>query len=82
MDELLSFNMENEMTETELPVQLSNREIEIVKLIAQEFSSNEIARLLFLSPGTVETHRHNILRKLQVKNSIGIIKFALKNNLI
>ncbi len=64
------------------PTHLTPRELEIVKLIAQEFSSNEIAKLLFLSPGTIETHRHNIIKKLQVKNSIGIIKFALRNNLI
>lgn len=61
---------------------LSNREIEIVKLIAQEFSTNEIAEKLFLSPATVETHRHNILRKLGIKNAIGLVKFAIKNKLI
>lgn len=66
----------------EPPTHLTPRELEIIKLIAQEFSSNEIAKLLFLSPGTIETHRHNIIKKLQVKNSIGIIKFALRNNLI
>lgn len=61
---------------------LSNREIEIVKLIAQEFSTNEIAKKLFLSPATVETHRHNILKKLGIKNSIGLVKFAIRNKLI
>lgn len=61
---------------------LSNREIEIVKLIAQEFSTNEIAEKLFLSPATVETHRHNILKKLGIKNAIGLVKFAIKNKLI
>lgn len=65
-----------------LPSQLTAREIEVVKLIAQEFSSSEIARLLFLSPGTVETHRHNIIKKLQVKNVVGITKFAIRNGLI
>lgn len=61
---------------------LSEREIEIIKLIAQEFSTNEIAEKLFLSPATVETHRHNILKKLGLKNSIGLVKFAMKNGLI
>ena len=61
---------------------LSDREIEIIKLIAQEFSTNEIAEKLFLSPATVETHRHNILKKLNLKNSIGLVKFALKNGII
>ncbi len=61
---------------------LSNREIEIIKLIAQEFSTNEIAEKLFLSPATVETHRHNILKKLGIKNAIGLVKFAIRNKLI
>jgi DNA-binding NarL/FixJ family response regulator len=61
---------------------LSEREIEIIKLISQELSTNEIAEKLFLSPATVETHRHNILKKLRLKNSIGLVKFAMKNGLI
>ena len=61
---------------------LSDREIEIIRLVAQELSTNAIADRLFISPGTVETHRHNILRKLGVKNSIGIIKYALKHGLL
>ncbi|NND31855.1 MAG: response regulator transcription factor [Saprospiraceae bacterium] len=62
--------------------QLTKREIEIIKLIAQEYSSAEIAEQLFISVGTVETHRHNIMRKLDVKNVIGMIKFALKYDLV
>jgi DNA-binding NarL/FixJ family response regulator len=61
--------------------QLSEREIEIIKLITSEFSTNEIAEKLFISAGTVETHRHNIFKKLGIKNSIGLVKFALKNGL-
>ena len=61
---------------------LSAREIEIIKLIAEEHSTNVIAEKLFLSPATVETHRHNILKKLRIKNSIGLVKFAMKNGLI
>lgn len=61
---------------------LSARELEVVKLIAQELSSSEIADRLFISQGTVENHRHNILQKLGVKNSIGIIKYALKYKLV
>lgn len=62
--------------------QLTKREIEIIRLIAQENSSAEIAELLFISVGTVETHRHNIMRKLDVKNVIGMIKFAMKYDLV
>ena len=61
---------------------LTDREIEIIRNIAQELSTNAIADKLFISPGTVETHRHNILRKLGVKNSIGIIKYAVKHGLL
>jgi DNA-binding NarL/FixJ family response regulator len=61
---------------------LSEREIEIIKLIANELNSNEIAEKLFLSPATVETHRHNILKKLGIKTSVGLVRFALDNGLI
>ncbi|MRS61618.1 response regulator [Larkinella terrae] len=61
---------------------LTDRELEIIGLVAQELSTNAIAEKLFISPGTVETHRHNILRKLGVKNSIGIIKYAVRHGLL
>lgn len=64
------------------PKALTLRELEIVKLIAQELSSPQIADKLFISAGTVENHRHNILQKLGVKNTIGIIKYAIKYRLI
>jgi len=63
-------------------VSLTDREIEIIRHVSQELSTSAIAEKLFISPGTVETHRHNILRKLGVKNSIGIIKYAVKYGLI
>ena len=61
---------------------LTPREIEIVALISLEYSGKEISEQLFISPNTVETHRKNIMRKLQIKNIIGLVKYALKNNLI
>lgn len=64
------------------PIAVTARELEIIRLIAQELSTSEIAERLFISVGTVETHRHNILRKLGVKNSIGIIKYAVKHKLV
>jgi len=60
---------------------LTKRELEIIRLLVQELSSNEIAESLHISSGTVETHRHNILRKLNVKTTIGVIKFALKTGI-
>jgi DNA-binding NarL/FixJ family response regulator len=61
---------------------LTEREIEVLKLIAQECSSPDIAEKLFISLNTVEAHRKNLFKKLNVKNSIGLIKFALRFGLI
>lgn len=61
---------------------LTSREIELIRLIAGEMTSNEIAEKLFISLATVETHRANIMKKLQVKSSIGVTKFAIKHKLI
>lgn len=61
---------------------LSKREIEILKLICKEFSNAEIAKKLFLSVSTVETHRKNLIAKLGVNNTVGLVRFAIKNNLI
>lgn len=71
----------NKNSYPENPV-LSPRELEIVTLISLEYSGKEISELLFISTNTVETHRKNIMRKLQTKNTIGLVKYALKNNLI
>ena len=60
---------------------LTKRELEIVALLVDEMSSGEIAQHLKISTGTVETHRHNILRKLNVKSTIGVIKFAIKTGI-
>jgi len=61
---------------------LSKREIEILKLICKEYSNAEIADKLFLSISTVETHRKNLISKLGVNNTVGLVKFAIKNKLI
>ncbi len=61
---------------------LSKREIEILTLICKEYSNAEIAAKLFLSVSTVETHRKNLIAKLGVNNTVGLVKFALKNKLI
>lgn len=61
---------------------LTGREIEIITLIALEYSGKEISDRLFISTNTVETHRKNILKKLKAKNTISLVKFAIKYNLI
>ncbi|WP_339921045.1 response regulator transcription factor [uncultured Flavobacterium sp.] len=61
---------------------LTGRELEIIILIALEHSGKEISEKLFISTNTVETHRKNIMKKLKAKNTISLVKFALKNKLI
>jgi DNA-binding NarL/FixJ family response regulator len=61
---------------------LSERELEVITLISLEYSGKEISEQLFITLNTVETHRKNIMKKLKIKNVIGIVKYALKNNLI
>jgi DNA-binding NarL/FixJ family response regulator len=63
-------------------IPLSQREIEVLKLIAQESTNSEIAEKLFISIRTVDTHRRNILEKLQVKNTAGLVKYAIEKALI
>jgi DNA-binding NarL/FixJ family response regulator len=61
---------------------LTEREIEIIILIALEYSGKEISEQLYISVNTVETHRKNIMKKLRAKNTIGIVKYAMNNHLI
>lgn len=62
-------------------VYLSRREQEILTFIAEGKTSKEIADILFISSRTVDTHRTNLMQKLQVKNSAGLVRFALLNGL-
>ena len=61
---------------------LTERELEIIILISLEYSGKEISDQLFISTNTVETHRKNIMKKLDAKNSISLVKYAIKNKLI
>ena len=61
---------------------LSKRELEIVKLIAEEFDNVSIAKKLFISKYTVETHRKNIFRKTKAKTIVGLINYAYKNKIV
>jgi DNA-binding NarL/FixJ family response regulator len=63
-------------------IPLSAREVEVLKLIAQEFSNPEIAEKLFISIRTVDTHRRNLLQKLEVRNTAGLVKYAIQKGLI
>ena len=61
---------------------ISEREMEVVKLIAQGLNSEDIAKKLFLSEHTVKTHRKNILEKLNLNNTIELINFVHKHKLL
>lgn len=61
---------------------LSNKETEVLGLISKGLTTKEIANQLFVSSRTIETHRANILKKLEVKNTAELIKKAAKMNLI
>ena len=62
-------------------VKLSERELEVAKLICQQLTNREIADKLCLSPRTVDTYRENIIEKTGSKNSVGIVMFAVRNQL-
>jgi DNA-binding NarL/FixJ family response regulator len=62
--------------------ELTRRELEIIRLIAKEHTNNEIAAILNNSPMTIITHRKNLLRKLGVKNTAGLIKYAINHGLL
>jgi DNA-binding NarL/FixJ family response regulator len=60
---------------------LTRREIEVVRLIAAEHTTQEIADQLFISPHTVESHRKNTLRKTNARNIAGLIKYAIEHKI-
>jgi DNA-binding CsgD family transcriptional regulator len=61
---------------------LSEREIEVVRLICKEYTNREIADEFCLSPRTIDTYRESILRKTKAKNTAGIVMYAIKHNLL
>ena len=66
---------------TEIPV-LSRREKEVLELIAEGYTNPQIAEKLFISPFTVDSHRKNLIAKLNVKNTAMLIRFAVEHKLI
>ncbi|KFF02226.1 response regulator [Flavobacterium reichenbachii] len=62
--------------------ELSSREKEILVLIANEYNTAEIAEKTFISLNTVNTHRRNLLSKLNAKNTAGLVKYAVENGLV
>ncbi|MBN2667602.1 MAG: response regulator transcription factor [Bacteroidales bacterium] len=77
--ELIEQNDKNKKELSKFSVlELTKREKQVLKLISQEYTTNEIAEKLFLSQNTIETHRKNLFLKFQVKNVVGLVKKALE----
>ncbi|MBK7028776.1 MAG: response regulator transcription factor [Bacteroidales bacterium] len=62
--------------------QLSKRELEVLRLFAEGFSNQEIADKLFISIRTVESHKNHIMQRLELKSSVDLVKFAIRNNMV
>ena len=62
--------------------QFTNREIEIIKLICKQKTAKEIGKLIFVCEKTVDFHRQKIIEKMNVRNIIGLVVYALKNEII
>jgi len=75
---LLSSLLPQEMPEN----QITDRELEVLRLLAQELTSKQIAEKLFISERTVETHRKNLMRKTGANNGIGLIRYAYSKKLL
>ncbi len=68
--------------ESEDLVHFTRRELEILKLICNGYATNEMAEMLFLSNKTIDNHRSNLLQKAGVKNSVGLVIYAVKNGIV
>lgn len=75
---LLGALLPQEMAEN----QITERELEVLKLLAQELTSKQIANRLFISERTVETHRKNLMRKTGANNAIGLMRYAYAKKLL
>lgn len=69
-------------TQREVDVELTNREKEVLQLICQQFTTQEIADKLFISGRTVDGHRNNLLSKLGCRNTAGLVVYAVQNGLV
>lgn len=81
LDNLLQ-DKRTENRENNKTITLTKREKEITKKIAEEMSNQQIADDLNISLRTVETHRRNIMQKLNVKNAVSLVRYAVQNQLI
>jgi DNA-binding NarL/FixJ family response regulator len=64
------------------PIHITDRELEILELIVQEYTNQEIGEKLFISSRTVDAHRRNLLQKTGARNTAGLVKYAFQHNLV
>lgn len=62
--------------------ELSEREMDVLRLFGEGFTNKEIADKLFISVRTVETHKNNIMKKINLRTTVDLVKFAIRNNII
>ena len=77
-----SISSPNNQEESTFTLKLSNREKEVLRLIVEEYTTQEIASELFISIKTVETHRRNLLSKLNARNTAGLVRIAVEQGLV
>ncbi len=82
IERMFDENEKEEVVRMPRKAEITKRELDIVRLIAQEMTNVEIAKKLNNSPMTIITHRKNLLRKLGVKNTAGLVKYAVMNGLL
>lgn len=82
IEKMFDDNEKEGVSRTPRKAEITRRELDIVRLIAQEMTNVEIAKKLNNSPMTIITHRKNLLRKLGVKNTAGLVKYAVLNGLL
>lgn len=64
------------------PIHITDRELEILELIVQEYTNQEIAEKLYISSRTVDAHRRNLLQKTGARNTAGLVKYAFQHNVV
>ncbi|WP_375443391.1 response regulator [uncultured Fibrella sp.] len=78
----LTYLQTDTSTEHTLLSALTKREVDVLRLIANEHPTHQIAEKLYISVPTVETHRRHLMQKLGVKSVVGMVKFAMKHGLV
>ena len=82
ISKMLFNNVSGVRKRTSLVTDFTKREQEVLQFICEEFSTKDIAKKLFISERTVEGHRNNLILKTNVKNTAGLVIYAVKNNLV